>query len=52
MKNEMYCEDSVSIYHKNICIHANGQSANIIAFKVLVMLILIGITVIGKAFLN
>ena len=42
-------ENSVSIYHKNICIHANGQSANILAIGILIILLLIGIAAIGNA---
>jgi len=43
MEGCIFNDDKVSIYNKNICIHANGQSANIIAFGIIIMLILIGI---------
>ena len=41
--------DSLTVCHKNSCIHAKGDNARIIAFGAFVMLFFIGIAAIAKA---
>lgn len=49
MSNFLQSKGNVSICHKNSCIHAKGQNADLIAFGAFVMLILIGISALAKS---
>jgi hypothetical protein len=48
MNNNLYSKDNVSICHKDNCIHASGQNANLIALGAFAMFLLIGIAAIAK----
>lgn len=42
--------DNVSLCYKDSCIHANGSNANLLAIASFVLLILIGIASLSKAY--
>ncbi len=49
MNNFLQNKDSVSICHKDSCIHAKGQNAEIIAAGVFAMLLLIGLSKLSNS---
>lgn len=49
MSNNFQKKDSVSLCHKDSCIHANGSNAKLIAFGAFTMLLLIGISALAKS---
>lgn len=49
MNNFLQNNDSVSLCHKNNCIHAKGDNAKLIAFGAFMMLLLIGISTLTKS---
>ncbi len=48
MQRFLQSKDSVSICHKDNCIHAKGQNAELIAVGAFTMLLLIGISTLSK----
>jgi hypothetical protein len=49
MSRYLQSRDSVSLCHKDNCIHANGENAKLIAFGAFAMLLLIGISALAKS---